>query len=197
MKTIVPFVSLSLVAAAAQVHAQSPAPTAPPPSPTPLVALTPPPGLPASPSPSPNVGDSSGNWDPLAEMQRMENEMNQFFSRATNEFGLNQNFLSMRNEPGFASSIDVRDKGDHYEVHAFLPGIDLKNVKVVADSNNMLRVSASQSKQEKKNANGAQESVSEFGEYEQLVTLPGPAVTKQMKVDRKEHEVVITIPKKK
>jgi hypothetical protein len=30
---------------------------------------------------------------------------------------------------------------------------------------------------------------SEFGEYSQLVRLPGPAKTKDMTIERKEHEV--------
>lgn len=37
--------------------------------------------------------------------------------------------------------------------------------------------------------------MSDFGQYEQLVTLPGRARAKDMKVERKEHEVVITVPK--
>lgn len=140
---------------------------------------------------------SPGNWDPFAEMQRMQAEMNQFFSRAMGEFGMNQNFLSMRNEPGFSSSIDVRDKGDHYEVHAFLPSSEINNVKVTAEPNNRLRVSASQSKQEKEESKAGETFTSEFGEYEQVVALPGPARTKDMKIERKEHEVVVSIPKKK
>lgn len=126
----------------------------------------------------------------------MQTEMNQFFSRAMSEFGMNPNFLTMRNEPGYSSSIDVRDKGDHYEVHAFLPGRDISNVKVTAESNNLLRVTAAKSKQLKKTTELGESLLAEFGEYEQLVTLPGPANTNAMTVDRKEHELVINIPKK-
>jgi HSP20 family molecular chaperone IbpA len=130
-------------------------------------------------------------------MERMQSDMNRFFARAMDEFGMNQNFLSLRNEPGFASSMDVRDKGDHYEVHAFLPGADIDNVKVTADSSNRLRVTATHSKQQTNTTKAAETSTSEWGEYDQLVTLPGPARTKDMKVDRQENEIVVTIPKKK
>ncbi|MBV9008030.1 MAG: Hsp20/alpha crystallin family protein [Verrucomicrobia bacterium] len=147
-------------------------------------------------SPDPNASPSPGAWDPFAEMQRMQSEMNNFFSRAMSEFGTNQNFLSMRNEPGFSSTLDVRDKGDHYEVHAFLPGSESNNVKVTAESNNRLRIRATQSKQEKNTSAARQSMVSEFGEYEQDVTLPGPANTRQMKIEHHDHEVVVSIPKK-
>lgn len=192
--------ALAPLGATAQV---SPSPAAPPPTPTPFFDRTPPSGVPASPSPSvtasasPVASASPGQWDPFADIQRMQTEMNQFFSRAMNEFGMNQNFLSMRNEPGFSSSIDVRDKGDHYEVHAFLPGSEIDNVKVTAESNNRLRVSASQSKEQEKQTSAGETLTAEFGDYEQMVTLPGPARTKDMKVERKGHEVLVSIPKKK
>ena len=127
----------------------------------------------------------------------MQTEMNEFFTRAMSQFGMNPNFLGTRNEPGYSSSIDVRDKGDHYEVRALLPGSDTKDVKVTAESPNLLRVSAVQSRQQKKADKLGESLTAQFGEYEQLVTLPGPADTNAMKVDRKEHELIITIPKKK
>jgi HSP20 family molecular chaperone IbpA len=184
--------SLFTIAAGTGLAGREPS-SEPPPTPTPFVALTPPLKVPGSPSSS----ASPGAWDPTAELQRMENDMNQFFSRAMTEFGMNQNFLSMRNEPGFSASMDVRDKGDHYEVHALLPGTDISSVKVTSEGNNALRIGVSQSKQQKKTDKNSTEAVTEFGEYDQLVTLPGPAKTKEFKVDRKEHEIVVTVPKAK
>lgn len=159
----------------------------PSPSPTPSAS----PAASVSPMASPEA------WDAFGDMQRMQKDMDHLFQRALQEFGTNPDFLSRQAQPGFSSSIDVRDKGDHYEVHAILPGRNIDNVKVTAESDNLLRVIASESKQEKKNDKLGTMSLSEFGEYEQLVTLPGPARTKDMKVERKEHEIVVTIPKTK
>jgi HSP20 family molecular chaperone IbpA len=130
-------------------------------------------------------------------MQRMQTDMNAFFRRAMDEFNANPSFQALHSEPGFSSSLDVRDKGDHYEIHASLPGADINNVKVTSEGRNALRVAVSQSKQQKKSDKNSIESVTEFGQYEQLVTLPGPAKTKEFIVDRKEHEVVVTVPKAK
>ena len=177
----------SMIATGGFVSARAQTTPTPSPSPSPLATAT----------ASPSASVAPGAWDPLAEMQRMQTDMNHFFSRATQEFGLNPNVLSMRNEPGFSSSIDVRDKGDHYEVHAFLPNFDASKVKVTAESNSLLKVEATKNKEEDKTGKMGDTFVSEFGSYEQLVTLPGPARTKDMKIERKEHEVVITIPKAK
>jgi HSP20 family protein len=179
-----------LIASVGLVGAQTSSTPSPTATASPLAHSSPSPYAASSPFATPET------WDPMADMERMQTEMNQFFSRAMGQFGLNPNVLAMRNEPGFASSLDVRDKGDHYEVDAFLPGAEINNVKVTADSNNSLRVTASESKQQKKNTKQGEESMSEFGEYQQVVTLPGPARTKDMKVNRTGNEVVITVPKK-
>lgn len=157
----------------------------PSPSPTPLVEASP------VPEGSPRA------WDPFIEMKRMQNEMNSFFHRAMTEFNANPTFQTLRTEPGFSSSLEVRDKGDHYEIDASLPGADINSVKVTAEGNNMLRVTVTQSKEHKTTDKNSTESMTEFGRYEQLVTLPGPAKTREMKVERKEHEVVVTVPKAK
>src|SRR5947209_17118900 len=88
----------------------------PTPSPTgsAVASNSPTPMLSPSTSGTPGISGAPGPWDPLADMQKMQTEMNQFFTRAMSEFGMNPNFLSTRNEPGYSSSIDVRDKGDHY-----------------------------------------------------------------------------------
>jgi HSP20 family molecular chaperone IbpA len=179
---------VAIAATITLTRAETPAPT---PSSTPTTVASP------SASASPFTDGSPGKWDPFVDMERMQTEMNTFFRRAMDEFGTNPKFQMMRNEPGFSSSLDVRDKGDHYEVHASLPDVDVTGVKVTAESNNLLKLSVSQSKQEKKTDKLTSTLMSEFGQYEQLITLPGPARTKDMKVEDKEHEVVITVPKAK
>jgi HSP20 family molecular chaperone IbpA len=91
----------------------------------------------------------------------------------------------------------VRDRGDHFEVRAYLPDAESKDVKVTNDGDQTLRVSVSHRKQVRKQNESGQAIFNELGRYEQLVTLPEPANTNDMKVDTRDDEVVITIPKKK
>lgn len=83
------------------------------------------------------------------------------------------------------------------EVRAYLPNAERKDIKVTNDGDQSLRVSVSHRKQQKRQDESGQAVFSELGQYEQLVTLPEPANTNDMKVDTDENEVVITIPKKK
>jgi len=66
----------------------------------------------------------------------------------------------------------------------------------VTDARPREHVSVSHRKQLRKQ-NDSGQIFNELGRSEQLVTLPEPANTNNMKVDTRNNEVVITIPKKK
>ena len=98
---------------------------------------------------------------------------------------------------GYTSSLDVRDRKDHFEVRAYLPDAETKDVKVKTEGDQTLRVSVSHRKQQKKEGDGERAISSEFGTYEQLVTLPEPVKVEEMKVDTRDNEIVVTVPKAK
>ena len=144
------------------------------------------------------VSNHNQKWDPFAEMQRMQKDIDGAIQRATQQLRLGSASIPDWNgAAGFSSALDVRDRGDHYEVRADLPNTDQKDVKVTTEGDRGVRVDVTQHQEQKKDANGTQSTFSEFGSYEQLVTLPGRADMKDMKVDNHNGELVITIPKAK
>ena len=137
-------------------------------------------------------------WDPFADMERMRQDIDAAIQRATRQLRVGTaNIPGWNDAAGFSSALDVRDRGDHYEVRADLPNTDQKNVKVTTQGDRELRVDVSQHQEENQNTNGGQSTFTEFGSYDQLVTLPGPADMKDMKVDNRNGELIITIPKAK
>ena len=137
----------------------------------------------------------SDDWDPFREMERMREEIDRTIRRATEQFRLDAGAAPFSRDLGYTSSLDVRDRGDHFEVRAYLPDAESKDIKVTNDGDQSLRVSVSHRKQRQDDSGQAM--FNELGRYEQLVTLPEPANTNEMKVDTRDNEVVITIPKKK
>jgi len=139
----------------------------------------------------------SEEWDPFREMERMREEIDRSIRRATEQFRLDPMMAPFSRDLGYSSSLDVRDRGDRFELRAYLPDAETKDVKVKTEGDQAVRVSVSHRKQQKKEENGAQAVFSQLGSYEQLVTLPEPVNSDDMKVDTKDDEVVITIPKAK
>jgi len=139
----------------------------------------------------------SGEWDPFREMERMQEEIDRAIRRATDQFRLGPSSAPFSRDLSYSSSLDVRDRDDHFEVRAYLPDAEAKDVKVTTEGEQTLRVKVSHRKEQKKEKDDAQSVFRELGHYEQVVTLPEPVESKDMKVDTREHELVITIPKAK
>ena len=138
----------------------------------------------------------SGEWDPFREMERMQDEIDRAIRRATEQFRLGPSTEPFSRDLSYSSSLDVRDRDDHFEVRSYLPDAEAKDVKVTTEGEQTLRVKVSHRKEQKKE-DDAQSVFRELGHYEQVVTLPEPVNSKDMKVDTREHEFVITIPKAK
>ncbi|HEY1769917.1 MAG TPA: Hsp20/alpha crystallin family protein [Chthoniobacterales bacterium] len=120
------------------------------------------------------------------KMARMQGRMDQIFRDA---FPADQNLTSGFNQLGSAMHID--NQKNKYVVRFYLPDNDLKNVDVKLENGNQLRLTASENQNEKtRNATNM-----ESGEYEQLMTLPGPVKKQGMKVERQNGTIVVTLPK--
>lgn len=137
------------------------------------------------------------DWDPFREMQQMQEEIDRTIRRATERFQLGPSANLFRPEAGYSSSFDLRDKQDHFELRAYLPDVETSDVSVKIDDGRVLHVSVAQKKQETKKDNGSESHVTALGHYEQVVTLPEPVKGSDMKIDRNDHEMIVTIPKAK
>jgi HSP20 family molecular chaperone IbpA len=137
----------------------------------------------------------SDDWDPFRQTERMQEEIDRAIRNATEQFQLGPNTATFRPDLGYSSSFDLRDRKNHFELHAYLPDVKASDVNVKIDNDRTLHVSVSQRKQETKNTSAGSASFTELGRYEQVVTLPEPVKSTDMKIERKGHEVVITVPK--
>jgi len=72
-----------------------------------------------------------------------------------------------------------------------MPAEEMKNVHVSVDNDRLLKLSAEASSST--NGQGAQSM--QRSEFTQMLTLPGPVRSKDMKIDQKDGELQITLPK--
>jgi HSP20 family protein len=155
-----------------------------------------------APSAATSAANSSGasgvsqfdEWNPFREMRQMESEMDRLFQRSFERLRLNPQMRAFKEEPGYSLKLDVRDLKDRIEVRASLPGARASDVKVNLEHNQILKVAVSQNTTEKTQSSSAP-TVTEWGRYEQTIDLPAPVKSEQMKIERKDHDLVITLPK--
>ena len=132
-------------------------------------------------------------WDEdvLAQMWRMQRQMDRIFEESFSEFRTAPSLQGYFNQPRFGSSVDLQEEKDQYVVRAYLPNRNMNNVNVtVKDQTLTIEAKAENGTKEK---DGSQ--ISEKAYYSQLLTLPGPVKVDKMKVDKKEDMLIITLPK--
>ena len=79
-------------------------------------------------------------------------------------------------------------------MRAYLPERDAKDVKVTVDDGRILKIEA-EAEETISEENGAMVMKRESS-YSQHLTLPGPVDAEQLKVDRKDGRLGITVPKR-
>jgi HSP20 family protein len=149
-------------------------------------------------SPSPGWEPSPllplNNWDRemFDQMRKMQKDMDREFNDSFRAFRQEPGLKGFFDEPRFGSSIDMQEENGNYIIKAYLPHRDVQNVSVTV-TNDTLKIEAKA--QDKKEAGSSGPNVIHEAEYSQTVTLPGPVNAGEMKVDKKEGMLVITLPK--
>ena len=124
--------------------------------------------------------------DPFRSFERLHQEIDRAIRNATEEFELDGARPFLRSHGGYSSSVDLRDRGDHFQIRAYLPDVDASDVKVELDDRNVLHVNASQHREELKKDAESEEKVTKMGRYEQVISLPEPVRRDAMKIDQKK-----------
>ena len=148
-----------------------------------------------SPAVQPTPASTAQAWDPFQQISDMQLQMDRMFSQMSAEFRQEPQLNGVDENPGYSLTLNVQDQKDRYEVTAFLPDAKASDVHVKLDNNRTLQVDVGNQQTQTSNEKNATTSVAEWGQYEQVIQLPSAVNGKQMKVERRDHELVITLPK--
>jgi HSP20 family molecular chaperone IbpA len=133
-------------------------------------------------------------WDPFREMRDLQAEMDKMFQRSISRFQLSPMMDPFKNDTGYSLSLDVRELKDRYEVRAFLPDANVTEANVKLEGNRLQVEVTNRPKASQQNTNSMVQT-EEWGHYTQVVELAGKLDSSQMKVEHKNHELLISIPK--
>ncbi|MGA2245765.1 MAG: Hsp20 family protein [Verrucomicrobiota bacterium] len=133
-------------------------------------------------------------WDPFREMRDLQAEMDKMFQRSISRFQGSPLMDPFKNDTGYSLSLDVRELKDRYEVRAYLPDAKAMDAKVKLEGNRLQVEVTNRPLASQQNTNSIVQA-DEWGHYTQVVELAGKLNSAQMKVEHKDHELLITIPK--
>ena len=99
-----------------------------------------------------------------------------------------------KNDTGYSLSLDVRERKDRYEVRAYLPDAKATDANVRLEGNRLQVEVANRPAASQQNTNSLVQ-IDEWGHFTQVVELAGKLNSSKIKVEHKNHELLITIPK--
>jgi HSP20 family molecular chaperone IbpA len=144
------------------------------------------------------LANETREWNPFQDIRDMQLQMDRMFDQMTTRFRLSPSLSRFVDRPGYSLSLNLRDMKDHYEVRASLPGGKAPDVKVSLLDKQTLKVDVSNSSTQASGAKGDTDvTVSEWGQYSQIIHLPSPVKSERMAIDQPNHGLVVTLPKVK
>jgi HSP20 family protein len=132
-------------------------------------------------------------WNPYAEIQHMQNEMEQMFDDSFSRFHMKTPLGSLSKTP----DVDLKEKSDRYIVTVNAPGADESSIDVKLEDQ-VLRISikTEHAQDETDDKNGKYQYRERFvGQFQRALTLPGPANAAKMTTEYHNGVLTITIPK--
>lgn len=128
-------------------------------------------------------------WNPISEIQAMQNMMDRFWS----DFAAN--FSMDTAQPFAAPAIDIIDAEDHIEVRADLPGIPPENVNIEF-KNGALVISASVEREETKEGETFTRRERYQGSYQRSLSVPDSLDVAKAEATFENGVLTLSIPRK-
>jgi len=143
-----------------------------------------------------NRSFDADKWNPLQEMQAMQNQMNQLFGEAFGRFDGSTNFNHLFNDKGFSPSINLAEDNKQFIVTVDLPGATKENVEIVLkDQLLTIKGSTIEEKEKKDEKNHMYRRERFSGKFERSLTLPAPVKAEGMVSNINNGVLEIKIPK--
>jgi HSP20 family protein len=133
-------------------------------------------------------------WDPFAEMERIQEEMNRMFRDSFNHresFGKGV----FGGAAALDDDLDLKETDNSYVITLDMSGLDKDKVGVEINENSVT-VKGEYSQEKKEEGPGRYFSSSGYGSFLKTMPLPVDADTAKLKSEKKGDSFVITIPKK-
>ncbi|MEI8012164.1 MAG: Hsp20/alpha crystallin family protein [Candidatus Omnitrophota bacterium] len=107
-------------------------------------------------------------WDPFAEMEMMQANMNQLFQH-------HGSGIQGQNSDFFNPKIDIKESPDHYTITMDIPGMNKDNIDVKIEKDELVISGVRQSASEENNADKFFRQERSYGQFMRAVPLPEDA----------------------
>ena len=155
---------------------------------------------------APNTGSRLGlqqpfdnsSWDPFAEMENMQREINHLFDQSFGRGGRPGQGSGFLDHPlGFNPDFEMQETDKEYTVRVDIPGMDKSDIKVEVRDNNLVVSGDKKVDTSETQPNRFSREERSFGSFSRVISLPKDAKGNAFTTDYKDGVLTIRIPKEK
>jgi len=134
-------------------------------------------------------------WNPLQEMQNMQDRINSMFGDAFGRFSQHPRFGSVFDSQSFTPKIDIRDEGNRFVIKIDLPGADSSNVDVTCEQQ-QLKISGSIDQLKEEHQDGSLlRRERRSGHFSRTIALSEPVQADKMETRFDKGVMTVILPK--
>ncbi len=132
-------------------------------------------------------------WEPFAEIDRMQREMNRLFNRSFSGInGMRGGVFS--NQMSFDYDFDIKETDKEYQITFDMAGMDDEKVDFQI-SDHSITVKGQYSREDSQESPDRRFSASSFGSFMKTIPIPSDADASKVKTEKKDDRFVIILPK--
>ena len=138
------------------------------------------------------------SWDPLAEMQRMREEMDQLFGNAFNNFDKSDEFGKMSDfQPPVNPRIDLHETENAYKIIVDLPGAEESSIKITLEDQTVcIRAQSDQQMAVSSDDGSIIKRERRVSNFERFIQLPSSVNESALRSEYKNGILTIFLPKR-
>jgi HSP20 family protein len=136
-------------------------------------------------------------WNPLNEMQSMQDRINSMFGDSFGRFSQSPQFGNIFESESFTPNIDVREEVDHFIVKIDLPGADTSNIDVTCEEQQLKISGRIDHLNEERQDGSLLRRERRSGRFSRTIPLSAPVEADKMKTKFDKGVMTVTIPKAK
>lgn len=135
------------------------------------------------------------SWNPLKEMEEMQKQVDRMFEQAFGRFNASPQFNGLSKGFSFSPKSDIEENDHEYIVRMDIPGTDSSKIKATIEDRTLTISGVREEQVAQQGPNKQLRNERRLGEFERVLTLPGPVKQDGMKANYKDGVLTVTIPK--
>jgi len=137
--------------------------------------------------------DEQLNWDPMEEMEKMQQKMDKMFKETMRKAAKEEKMMRGK-EAVFEPSMSIKETDTNYIVNVDLPGMNKEDISVELKGHN-LTISGERKSEVKTEKEKVFKEEQNFGSFYSTITLPEDVKTTEVNAEYKNGVLKITMPR--